>query len=79
MTTMIAEVYDALMEAGASEEKARKAASAMTGYDDRFARIESSLRLMQWQIGAVWAVMVVVGTPAIWLLLRIAAKTGALG
>jgi hypothetical protein len=86
MTTMIAEVYDALIEAGASEEKARKAAEAIAGYDDRFNRIElrlggidGRLRLMQWQLGAIWAVMTVVGIPSVWLLLRIAAKVGALG
>jgi hypothetical protein len=33
MTTMIAEVYDALLEAGASEEKARKAAEAVAGFE----------------------------------------------
>jgi hypothetical protein len=40
---MVAEVYDALREAGASEEKARRAAEAMTGYDERFARIEGAM------------------------------------
>ena len=32
MPTMISEVYDALLEAGASEEKARKAAEAVAQY-----------------------------------------------
>jgi hypothetical protein len=79
---MIAEVYDALVEAGASEDKARKAAEAIAAYDDRFNRIDialgeikSSLRLLQWQVGA----MAVIGVPALWLLLRIGAKVGALG
>ena len=82
MTTMIAEVYDAFIEAGASEEKTRKAAVAIASYDDRFNRIDvalaeikGSLRLMQWQLLAVW----VIGAPSVWLLLRIAAKVGALG
>jgi hypothetical protein len=35
MTTMIAEVYDALIEAGASQDKARKAAEAIAGYESR--------------------------------------------
>jgi len=33
MSTMISEVYDALKEAGASEEKARKAAEAVATYE----------------------------------------------
>jgi hypothetical protein len=33
MSTMISEVYDAFKEAGASEEKARKAAEAIAGYE----------------------------------------------
>jgi hypothetical protein len=50
MTTMIAEVYDALLAAGSPEDKARKAAEAVAGYENRFitvdqrlARIESDL------------------------------------
>jgi hypothetical protein len=48
---MISEVYDALKEAGASEEKARKAAEAIASYENRFARIESDLALLKWMIG----------------------------
>jgi hypothetical protein len=33
MTTMIAEVYDALVAAGSPEDKARKAAEAIAGYE----------------------------------------------
>ena len=86
MTTMIAEVYDALIEAGASEEKARKAAEAIASYDDRFNRIDlslaeirGSLRLVRWHLTAIWAVITVVGLPGVWVMLRIAAKVGALG
>jgi hypothetical protein len=58
MATMISEVYDALKEAGASEEKARKAAETLASYDDRFSRIEQRLTqvegrltLVQWMLG----------------------------
>ena len=34
MSTMLVEIYDALKEAGASEEKARAAAASLTGRDD---------------------------------------------
>ena len=67
MTTMIAEVYDALVEAGASEEKARKAAEAIAGYEDRFvridvslARIEGSQKYQQWQISLMLALQLLV-------------------
>ena len=43
MSTMISEVYDAFKEAGASEEKARKAAEALTNYDARLNKIENEL------------------------------------
>ena len=40
MTTMIAEVYDAFREAGASEGKSRAAAEALSAYEDRFVTID---------------------------------------
>ena len=43
MSTMISEVYDALKEAGASDEKARAAAEAITSQNERFTRIEHQL------------------------------------
>ena len=57
---MISEVYDALKEAGASEEKARKAAEAVATYENRFARIESEFALVKWMIGFNLAMTVVV-------------------
>ena len=58
MSTMISEVYDAFKEAGVSEEKARKAAEAIAGYENRFAKIDERfavmdgrLVLLQWMIG----------------------------
>lgn len=41
MTTMIAELYDALLAAGSPEDKARKAAEAMVGYDAHDSRLTS--------------------------------------
>lgn len=40
MTTTIAEVWDALREAGASEAKSRPAAEALPAYDDKFAEVD---------------------------------------
>jgi hypothetical protein len=58
MPTMISEVYDALLEAGASEEKARKAAEAVAQYHQRFASLEQKIvqldgrmSLLHWMVG----------------------------
>lgn len=57
VTTMISEVYDALVEAGASEEKARRAAEAVATYENRLAtidgrmeRLEGRMTLLQWMM-----------------------------
>jgi hypothetical protein len=51
MTTMVTEVYDALRDAGASEEKSRKAAEAIANYDNRLAAIDTRLTVLTWMIG----------------------------
>ena len=55
---MISEVYDALISAGAPEDKARKAAETLANYDNRFSRIdgaalklEAELVLVKWMVG----------------------------
>src|SRR3954453_4663712 len=40
---MISEVYDALISAGAAEDKARKAAETLANYDSRFSRIDGAI------------------------------------
>jgi hypothetical protein len=67
MSTMISEVYDALKEAGASEEKARKAAEALANYENRFAKLDADLigirgelALLRWMIGFNLAMTVAV-------------------
>ncbi len=60
MTTMVTEVYDALLDAGASEEKARKAASVLADYDREFAEIRGDLKLLKWMQGATFAGIVAV-------------------
>ena len=51
MSTMISEVYDALKDAGASEEKARSAAEAIAGYENRFTKIDQDLAVVKWMAG----------------------------
>jgi len=48
---LIEEIYDALIEAGASEGKARAAARAMTNYETRISKIESDINLLKWMAG----------------------------
>jgi hypothetical protein len=57
MATMIAEVYDALLAAGAPEEKARAAASAIAGYENRFASLENRMVGLEGKLNMVpWMV-----------------------
>ena len=51
MSTMIAELYDALLSAGADEAKAREAAQAVAQYDKDIAEIKAGLMLLKWMIG----------------------------
>jgi hypothetical protein len=60
MAIMVAEVYDALRDAGASEEKARAAATAMAMHEPRFDAIASEMRLMRWMLGFNLALTVAV-------------------
>ncbi len=57
MSTMISEIYDALRDAGASEEKARKAAEAMAGVDNKhqdvkheFATLRGEFNTIKWML-----------------------------
>lgn len=57
MTTMVTELYDALLAAGASEDKARAAAESVAAYDYRLAalelkieRLDGKLTQTQWML-----------------------------
>jgi hypothetical protein len=60
MTAMIREVYEALKEAGASEEKAAKAAEAIASHENHFNKMETDLTLLKWMVGFNLAVSVAV-------------------
>ena len=53
MTTVQSEVYEAFRTLGVEEEKALKAASALSKRDEDVVQIKSDLLLMKWMIGAV--------------------------
>ena len=55
MTVMVAELYDALLSAGADDTKAKQAAAALANYDSRFAKIETDLAVMKWMLGLLVA------------------------
>jgi hypothetical protein len=57
MTTIITEVYDALRDAGASEDKAIKAAAALSGYDSQIARVDAKLTIAMWAGGLLFAAL----------------------
>jgi len=50
---MLNEVYFALLEAGASEDKARKAAEAVAAYDNRLAAIERKLETHTYMLSTI--------------------------
>jgi hypothetical protein len=51
MTTALMEVYDALREAGASEERSRAAAEAVANYEHRLSTLGSDVTLLKWMAG----------------------------
>lgn len=57
MPLMSSELYDALLEAGASEEKARKAAESVAGYEARFSTLENDIRQIKWGIGTLLVIV----------------------
>jgi hypothetical protein len=50
MSTMISEVYDALISAGAPEEKARKAAEAVAVFDRNFSEFDKKLTVIEMRL-----------------------------
>ena len=51
MAIMLSKTYDALIAAGAPEDKARAAAKELAGYESRFAKIETDLAVLKWMVG----------------------------
>lgn len=51
MTVMVTELDDALLAAGAPEDKARKVAETIAQSDRRFAKIDTNLAVLKWMVG----------------------------
>jgi hypothetical protein len=48
---MLSKTYDALVAAGAPEDKARAAAEELAAYETRFSKIETDLAVIKWMLG----------------------------
>lgn len=57
MSIMISEVSDAFVAAGAPDDKARKAAEALTVHENRFAKIEADLLVLKGMVGFALALL----------------------
>jgi hypothetical protein len=62
MAVMLSRTYDALVAAGAPEEKARAAAEELAAYENRFVKIEQDLAVikadmtaLKWMLGVTLA------------------------
>ena len=53
MTTMVTEVYEALIEAGASKENARRAAAVLTERDSDVTSLKADMTMFKWMVGAL--------------------------
>jgi hypothetical protein len=51
MAVMLSKTYDALVAAGAPEDKARAAAEELAGDESRFAKIGTDLAALKWMVG----------------------------
>jgi hypothetical protein len=75
MALQLGALREALIEAGASPEKADKASEELASYENRLANLETKVAVLTWMVGTNIALTLGV----LWLLLRVASKTGALG
>ncbi len=55
MSTMNVEIYSALIEAGASEDKAKDAAKSVADYQKDINDVKGDLKLIKWGIGLIIA------------------------
>jgi hypothetical protein len=51
MAVMLSKTYDALIAAGAPDDKARAAAEELAAYESRFSKIETDLAVLKWMMG----------------------------
>jgi len=71
MTIMLSKTYAAFKSAGVSDDIAAEAASEIASYD-------RDLLVLKWMVGGIYVLLTVIGAPSLWMLLRVAAKVGAI-
>ena len=65
---------EALIEAGASPEKANKAAEELAGYENRLAAIETRLTLLTWMVGTLVPLNIALTAGVLWAVFGLTAK-----
>lgn len=75
MALQLGALREALIEGGTSPEKAAKAAEEVASYENRLAGLETKVSVLMVMVAGLYAI----GAPALWLVLKIASKVGALG
>jgi hypothetical protein len=53
MAIMMRQLYEALRDAGASDENAAKAAEEVAGFENRLSGVETKLAVLQWMVATV--------------------------
>lgn len=71
MALMLSKTYDALVAAGAPEDKAREAAEEIAGFENRLTRIETDIAIIKSKLETEVATKT-------WVLDLIVAQTGAI-
>jgi hypothetical protein len=79
MAIMLSKTYAAFKAAGVPDAQAQAASEEIAGYETRLTSIEARLLILTWMTGGIYAALTIFGVPSLWLLLRVAAKVGALG
>lgn len=51
MAVMMGELYDALRSAGAEDEKARRAATEVAGFENRLSTFDGRVSVLTWMVG----------------------------
>ena len=74
MALMLSKTYDALLAAGAPEDKARDAAEEIAAYEHRLTRIETDIALIKAEIGEIRNTM----ATKTWVLSAMLAQTFAI-
>ncbi len=74
MTIMLGDPHAALIDAGADEALAAKAAQEVAAYDSDIGNLKRDMLVLKLMVGGVFAILL----PVLWLVLRIGAKLGAL-